>query len=1106
MSGNLKFALLALLLCFTASISAQTVSGVVKDNTGEPIIGATVVEEGNTSNGTVTDIDGNYTLTLQGNSKKLVFSYVGMKTQTIAVAGRSTINVTLEDESKELEDVVVIGYTTVRKRDLTGAVSQVSSKQIEDVPVANVTEALTGKMAGVNITTPEGSPDADVKIRVRGGGSLSQDNSPLYIVDGFEVSSINDIAPSEIETIDVLKDAASTAIYGARGANGVVIVTTKSGKEGGVQVTMNGSLGWKKMTKEVKVMDPYNFGLYQYEISSASQFSSTKSNYGSWADLDLLKGLEGTNYQDELFGRTGLQRTYDVGVSGGNKDLKFNVNYAHNDQKAIMLGSSYKRDNISAKLNADINKWLAIDFKTTLANERLSGLGSGADTNESNAANSIVANTIRFQPIISISEDDDADEENASSTRVDPLTRILNTYKQKNTFTQSYNGGLTWKPWKGWRFQTKLQYQWKNIDTDQVWLGKAATNSKYGDSGSPQAVLTTDNRKTISNTNTAQYENKKLFNGRDQMKVILGQEWKETKQTLRESVSTKFDNNSTIDYILSNMSAAGNVKPNYSYIYPENRLVSFFGQVLYTMNEKYLLNVTLRSDGSSLFGEGQKWGWFPAAQFAWRMSDEAFLKDVKWLHNLKMRLSYGTAGNNRIPSGILAVLYKMQGNTGTHAYFGENETPALETVNYVQNGNLKWETTVTRNFGIDYGFWKGRVSGSLDLYWNTTKDLLMLARVQSNAGRTYQYQNFGQTSNKGIEFSTNVVAFQTKDFTLNGNFNIAWNSNKIDKLTTDDPWQSSSFAGSTFGEYNDYYLTEGGRLGEVWGYKMNGYYNVATFDANGNFTGQAGDLRLVGTTWYPVDANGNAITNTDNYPDKSYTKTGGVLYPGGPKFQVDENGNPVKQKLGNTIPSVTGGFGIDGQYRVKFGTFDFNIFCNYSLGNKILNGTKAATAFYAGSSANYNLNADFNADNRFTWVDPETGLNLGRPSDNTVGSEYFPTSVAIMNRLAEINNGRPMYNPAAASTMPITDYALESASFLRLQSVTLGYSLPKPWLKKAFIESLRIYFTGHNLLTWTNYSGYDPEVDVSKNPMCPGIDYAAYPKSRSYVMGINVTF
>ena len=447
--------------------------------------------------------------------------------------------------------------------------------------------------------------------------------------------------------------------------------------------------------------------------------------------------------------------------------------------------------------------------------------------------------------------------------------------------------------------------------------------------------------------------------------------------------------------------------------------MSTFTRSNYSYKNRYSISGAIRIDGSSKFARGHRWGIFPSGAVSWNIGNEPFIKRVKAINQLKLRYSFGAAGNNRIPAGSTYPAYGLASNTSKSPFFNEQREFMLEHKSVLYNPNLKWETTITRNLGIDYGFFRGRINGSLDLYWNTTKDLLMLARVQSNAGRTYQYQNFGQTSNKGIEFSTNIVAVEKKNFTLNANFNIAWNSNKIDKLTTDDPWQSSSFAGSTFGEYNDYYLTEGGRLGEVWGYKMNGYYKTATFDANGNFTGQAGDLRLVGTSWYPVDANGNAITNTESYPDKSYTKTGGVLYPGGPKFQTDEDGNPIKQKLGNTIPTVTGGFGIDGQYRMKFGTIDFNVFCNYSLGNKILNGTKAATAFYAGSSANYNLNADFNIDNRYSWIDPVTGLNLGRPSDNTVGSDYYPTNMAIMNRLAEINNGKEMYNPAAASTMPI---------------------------------------------------------------------------------------
>ena len=421
MSGNYnrkKIALAGALMFMVTSVSAQTVKGVVTDNTGEPIIGASVMEVGVAGNGGVTDIDGNFTVSLKGKSKKLKVSYIGMKAKEVSVAGKETIDIKLEDDNTTLNDVVVIGYGTVRKKDLTGSVSSISDKQIANIPVSNVSEAMTGKMAGVNITTSEGSPDADVKIRVRGGGSLSQDNSPLYIVDGFPVSSISDIAPSEIQSIDVLKDASSTAIYGARGANGVIIVTTKSGSEGKTQVNFNASFGLKKVTKLIKTLDPYNFAYALFENGA--------TNYGDYDDLDIWKSVQGTDYQDEVFGRTGNQKQYNVSVSGGTKDIKYNVGFSHNDEKSIMLGSGYAKNNVNAKINANLNKWLTLDFNARMAYTKLDGLNGGADTNESNAANSTVANTVKFWPVYPLT-DADEDEENSTSVERNPVERITDT-------------------------------------------------------------------------------------------------------------------------------------------------------------------------------------------------------------------------------------------------------------------------------------------------------------------------------------------------------------------------------------------------------------------------------------------------------------------------------------------------------------------------------------------------------------------------------------------------------------------------------------------------------------------------------------------------------
>jgi len=1084
MSGKFKtfrLALAALFAMFAFGVSAQTVKGTVKDANGEPVIGATVQEQG-TKNVAVTDLDGNYTLKLSGG-QQLQFSYIGMKAQSVNAKGKSVVNVTLEDEATALDDLVVIGYGTVKKRDLTGAVTSVSAEDIGQIPVSNVSEALTGKMAGVNITTTEGSPDADIKIRVRGGGSLSQDNSPLYIVDGFPVESISDISPSEIESIDVLKDASSTAIYGARGANGVIIVTTKSGSEGKVQVNFNASIGWKKMTKEIKVMDPYNYAYYQYEIGNGE-------SYGNYDDLEIWKSREGRNYQDEVFGRTGQQKMYNVNVSGGSKDVKFNVGFSHSDEKSIMKGSGYAKNNVNAKLNANLNKWLSMDFTGRLAFTKLDGLNGGADTNESNAANSVVANTVKWNPVEPLVQTDD-DEENSTSTRRNPTERIDDTYKYQERFQQNYNVGLNWKPFKGWTFRTEFGYRWDYNNTDQVWGSNATTNSKYGYNGMPQAQFVKVNKQNWRNANTVTYDNDELFGGRDHINVVVGHEWSSNKQTTRTNTSVAYPTSFSVDDVLSNTSA-GTALPNEVDIAADENILSYFGRVNYTMADKYLATVTFRADGSSKFGKGNRWGYFPAVALAWRMSEENFLKGAQdWLSNLKLRLSFGMAGNNRINSGLISTVYSMASNTSKAPFFDENRNSMLEHGTYLYNPDLKWETTITRNIGIDYGFWNNRISGTLDFYWNTTKDLLMQTLIPSNTGYSYQYQNFGQTSNKGIEFALNAVLVDKKDFGLNFNFNIAYNRNRIDELNLDNPWQSSNWSGSTISKYEDFRVEEGGRLGEIWGYKMNGFYTVAKYDADGNYL--SGDLVLNDKgEWALVDGK----------KDNSKDLFGGNLYPGVPKVQVDENGDPIKQRLGNTVAPTTGGFGFDG----RVGNFDFNIFFNYSLGNKLINGTKLANSFYAGSSKNYNLVADFNLSNRYTWIDPANGLNLGRPSSSTI--EAYGGAGAVMARLNELNENAGIYNPAGVTAMQLIDYAVEDASFLRLQNITVGYTLPKKWTKALQIENIRIYFTGYNLFCFTGYDGYDPEVDTSskKNPMCPGVDYAAYPKSRTFVGGINVTF
>ena len=1091
---NVRYAILALLLCFCVSVQAQTVRGNVKDDTGEGAIGATIMELG-AKNGTVTDMDGNFSIKLKGKTKKLIITYVGMEDVVVDVKKDSVINVTMKSNTT-LNDVVVIGYQTVRKRDLTGAVANINSKQLKDIPVTSASEALTGKMAGVNVTTTEGSPDADIKIRVRGGGSLSQDNSPLYIVDGFEVSSISDIAPTEIESIDVLKDASSTAIYGARGANGVIIITTKSAKTGSnkFKVDLGASWGFKKATKFNKVMSPYDFAYYQYELESGTQKSDYISAYGAYNDLDIWKANEGNDFQDQIFGRTGNQQMYNVNIAGSTKKLAYSLAYANNSENSIMYGSGYVKNNINGKITYDITKNLIFDVNARISHTRLEGLSGGADTNESNASNSIVANSTRFRPVTEITTGDD----DADLTKVkNPYERIVATDKLKKTLNQSYSAGLSWKPISKLTLRTQWQYGLKKGNSDQIWLGDAVSNSKYGGNGQPQAVVGSDKTWTWSNSNTATYEDRELFGGRDIITVLVGEENKSSRLKRYEDVYVNYDRGLGFADIKNDYTRSSKLYNSIEGIAAKENMLSFFGRVNYTMADKYLATFTMRADGSSLFGKNNKWGYFPSAALAWRVSEEKFLKDSKAISNLKLRLSFGTAGNNRIPSGIQYTTWAMADAGSKYPWFDGDRDEMMEIASTKNNADLKWETTITRNLGIDFGFFKSRISGSIDLYWNTTKDLLMKTEIPGSSGYNYQYQNFGQTSNKGVELQLMATIVDSKKFTLNFSGNIAYNKNTIDKLNTTSEWQSSNWGAASV--YEDFRVVEGGSLGEIWGYKMNGYFTCWTPNNKG------GDLRLVNNKWLPVinKETGESADPSADGVDKSYTIFGGTLYPGCPKVETNADGSVKKQKLGNTVPPVTGGFGFNGTFLKNF---DFNVFCNFSLNNKIVNGTKLALSYYRDSAKKYNLNSDFAVGNRYTWMDPETGMNLGRPHNSTIA--YYRTADAVGDRLNEINANAEYWNPCAATAMQLTDYAVEDASFLRLQQVTLGYSLSKNVLKSCFLSSVRFYVTGYNLYCWTKYTGNDPEVDTSskKNQMCPGVDYASYPKSRSVIFGVNVSF
>ena len=1080
MSGNFrkkKIALAGALMFVVTSVSAQTVKGVVTDNTGEPIIGASVMEVGVAGNGGVTDIDGNFTVNLKGKSKKLKISYIGMKAKEVSVAGKESIDVKLEDDNTTLNDVVVIGYGTMKKKDLTGSVASVSAKDIANVPVSSAAQAIQGKMAGVSVMQTEGSPDADVKIRVRGGGSLSQDNSPLYIVDGFPVNSISDIAPSDIETIDVLKDASSTAIYGARGANGVIIVTTKSGKEGKVQVNFGASVGVRKVIKEVAVLNPYEYAKYQYELGETSA-------YGSFDDLDIWKSVKGNDYQDNLFGRTGLQQIYNVGISGGSKDTKFNVSYARTNDKSIMMGSDYSKDNINAKLNSKLNKWFTLDFNARLSYQKVNGLGSGADTNESNAANSIVARTVIFRPIDPITAGLEDDDDSSSSYEASPYERMLDTYKQQRTFRQNYNLGLNWKPWKHVTFRSEFGYGWTFAKTEQAWGTKASRNSKFGYAGMPQTEIDRKDNKNWRNANTFTYDNKGIFFKKDKVNFLLGQEWSSSQDETYTSTTVAFPTTFGLKEALANQNS-GTALANSNNIARKDNMFSFFGRLNYTINEKYLFTATLRADASSKFAKGNRWGYFPSAAFAWRMSDEKFMKNAQdWLSNLKLRLSYGTAGNNRISSGLIDPTYALGTATDKTPYFGELSSTILD-MSKLYNPDLKWETTISRNLGVDFGFFNNWVRGSLDYYWNTTKNILMKVPIDAASGYSYQFQNVGKTSNKGVELALGFDIVRGKDFNLGVNLTYNYNKNNIDELMDGvlaDTRAMNDWGSSMAKPAYDYIIREGHPVGTIQGFKSEGYYTIDDFTyADGKYTLKPGIPDIQGIV---------------NYPDgvKVLAADGQTAVPGMPKF-ADTTGNGVvdeddKTIIGEAMPQHTGGFTINGNWKA----IDFSVGFTYQIGGDVYN-ANAMHSLMGNKDNSAGQNRLKFVSETFKYYDVDTNGDLMLVKD--------PTALAALN--ANTN-----YSSFFSEYGIVSSKFIEDASYLRLNTLTVGYTFPKNWMNKIGLQNARVYFTGSNLFCIDGYSGIDPDVNTKTDGKdgfpTPYFDYQSYPKARTYTFGVNLTF
>ena len=1060
---KLALALLGLVSAWT--LSAQTtIKGVVTDESGEPLIGAGVVVEGTTI-GTVTGIDGDYELTVPADAVNLVFSFIGLSDQTVPIAGQTVINVVLKVDSTFLDEVVVVGYQTVKRRDLLGAVASVGSDKLTQQPVTTVSQALSGKMAGVSVITTEGDPDADIKIRVRGGGSITQDSSPLYIVDGFPVESINDIPSSEIQSIDVLKDAFSTAIYGSRGANGVVIVTTKSAEKGQrVSVKFNTYYGLKRMANAgaIVAMDPENFVKFQYELGVIRDNLSSyyEPYFGNFADIDLYKGLKGNNWVDAVFGNLGNSFSADFSVSGSGDNVNWTLGYAHMGDEAIMSGSTYSRDNLNFKANFKTSETTSIDANVRYSRVNVRGSGAnGINDTGTTSGNGRLKHAVSYAPIPLATTLEGVDEEQDYGDNAPPLLSVADNDSRRIRTTWNANAAFNWKIIDNLNLKIEGGLE-KYNQTDDRFYGMTtyyvANNStdKTGVSNQHKEAFRTKYR----NTNTLNYSFANVLGEDHNLTLLLGEEMTIAKSNLLtimvDGLNASYDAPMAWNFLSSGTPASVN-----NYYDPDDKLLSFFGRVNYDYKHRYSIGATLRADGSSKFARGHRWGYFPSAAASWTISNEPWMDNAhSWLDQLKLRYSFGTAGNNNIPSGQLLKQY-----SATVTAWLSQSTNYWMAGKIMNNPDLTWETTITHNVGLDFGLFQGRLTGSIEVYQNTTKDLLINFPI-TGSGYDSQYRNLGSTRNRGAEITLNMPIISKKDVYLNIGGNIAYNQNRVTDLGGLTSITAQSYWAST--EIGDDYIVEVGQpLGNMYGFVSDGMYSVDDFSWSGS-------------KW---------ILN-DGVVDNSAVIGANYMIPGAMKLKDLTGDGKVtvadRKVIGNASPDFTGGFNFSGYL---YG-FDFSANFNYMIGNEVYNANKVEFTS-SRKFSNRNLLNLMTVDQRWTNIDWATGEQISDPAT-----------------LKSINSGKTMWSPAIGTAV-FSDWAVEDASFLRLQSVTLGYTLPEEMTQKAHIRRARVYVTGTNLFCLTKYSGYDPEVDTRRStPLTPGVDYSAYPKSIGFVAGLNLTF
>lgn len=1040
------FALFLSLFCFVA-YAQKTVTGNVKDASGDPMIGITVSLDGKPV--AVTDLDGNFTVQNAKSSSVIKLSYVGYLDQQFTVGNKNQFNLTMKEDPKALEEVVVVGYGTMKRSDLTGAVTSVGDEAISKSVSTSIDQVLQGRAAGVQVQANTGTPGGSSTIRIRGTNSLNATSQPIFVIDGVIIDSssgdngdsnpLSEINPSDIVSMDILKDASATAIYGSRASNGVIMITTKRGKAGDATVTYDGYVGWQTMPKSLDVLNLKQYAQHYNDIADAQIKSATNS----FVRPDLLG--EGTDWQDELF-RHALMTSHNLSVTGGSEKITYALSAGYLDQDGIVIGSSFRRQTLRGNTDAQIKKWLKGGFSFSLADSKQQTLANSY---------SIILTALRSQPSVAVRSADgsfDGPDDQWMPDNPVALAQITRNYNKKFNFR--VNTYLEATIFKGLTYRTELSADYNN-NKYYYYMPDYKFGVKTSDSRTSQ--WTSTNSKYWSWRNILTYAN--TF-GKHSINAMLGQEMSHNHYETQVTSANGFPSNSATD------PSAGSNDSSSPVGYQDNSSIfSYFGRAFYSYDDRYMATFTLRRDGSSMFADGHRWGWFPSAALAWRVSGEKFMQNVKWINNLKLRAGWGETGNQNVRQwAYMALLTTYNTPWGVGVLNGNNANP-----------DLKWETTKSWNLGFDLSVLNNRIDIVFDWYYKKTNDLLMEldlpAFLGSGGGSNYgtaanPWGNVGSLRNTGIEFTINSININKKNFQWSSNFVFSLNRNKVLSLDTETGTLPQTFqVGSETATVTN--TVVGQPMAQFWGYKV-----IGRFDKPEDF--------------YYKDAQGN-VKQVALPTGCSIGKSGTWL--GDYRF-ADLNGDGVIDNndqtfIGNPEPKFTFGFGNS----LSWKGWDFSFQFTGSYGNKVLNYNRRQLEI-TGSTSNL-LTSVLNYA-RVEKIDPNG------PDDYR---NYWVTNASstTMPRLytESYSNGNNR----------VSDAFVEDGSYIRLQNVSLSYTFPKKWIEHLYLSNVKLYMNIQNLFTITKYDGYDPEVgslygDALKN----GIDYNRYPSPRIYTFGINVSF